>query len=127
MSDIVLDASVVLAAVLDESGGDAIGRLTGAVLLSAVNYAEVRTRLFDLGFAEDDVDTAISILGMQIVPFDERQARQAADLRVSTRAAGLSLGDRACLALASLCGAIALTADRAWQQADLSVEIRFIR
>lgn len=57
---------------------------------------------------------AVTILGLEVAPMTEGQAGRSAELRPATRAAGLSLGDRACLALAAELGAPALTADRGW-------------
>jgi PIN domain nuclease of toxin-antitoxin system len=123
----VLDASAILAAILNEPGGERIGLLTGSLLVSAVNYAEIGSRLSDLGFERSFLSETASTLGLQIVPLDARQAEDVADLRVRTRAAGLSLGDRACLALAISRKAKTLTADRAWQQVDLPIEIELVR
>jgi ribonuclease VapC len=123
----VLDASAILAAVLREPGGERVGRLTGSLLVSAVNYAEVGSRLCDLGFEQSFLRGVASMLGFQIVPLDAQLAEGIADLRAQTRGAGLSLGDRACLALAMSRGAVALTADRAWQKVDLPVEIELVR
>lgn len=127
MTDAVLDASAVLAAILGEPGASAVANLTGLGLLSTVNYAEVRTRLSDLGVADSIAEKSIAILGLEIVAFDLAQAQQAAGLRQATRSLGLSLGDRACLALAAVRKLPAVTADRAWQQADLSIDIQIIR
>lgn len=127
MSEVVLDASVVLAAVLQEAGGEVVGDLAGPVLLSAVNYAEVRSRLSDLGVSDALAAETIDTLGLDIVAFDLAQARHAGELRRATREAGLSLGDRACLALAASRKAPAMTADRAWQRAALPIDIQFVR
>lgn len=127
MSDVVIDASAVLAAVLGEQGGDLLGDIKGVGLLSTVNYAEVLTRLSDLGVNDDLAEESIALLGLEIVAFDAPQAQKAAVLRKTTRPVGLSLGDRACLALATIRNLPAMTADRAWQQANLSIEIQNIR
>jgi PIN domain nuclease of toxin-antitoxin system len=123
----VLDASAILAAILSEPGGERIGVLTGSLLVSAVNYAEVGSRLSDLGFERSFLSETVATLGLQVVPLDARQAEDVVDLRAHTRGAGLSLGDRACLALAMSRKAKALTADRAWRQAELPIEIELIR
>lgn len=127
MSEIVLDASAILAAILREPGGERVGRLTGSLLVSAVNYAETGSRLSDLGFERSFLSGAASMLGLQIVPLDGRLAEDIAGLRAQTRSRGLSLGDRACLALAISRKARALTADPAWQGIDLPVEIELVR
>lgn len=127
MNEVVLDASAILAAVLQEAGGERISRVTGPMLISAVNVAEVGTRLADLGHAQSLMDDTLSMLGLEVVPFDAAQAQDVIALRGATRAHGLSLGDRACLALAASRGAVALTADRAWAEADLPVAVELVR
>lgn len=69
----------------------------------------------------------MALMNMEIIPFDEEQAHDAADLRDATRRRGLSLGDRACLQLAARRGLPALTADRAWTEIDMDVELCLIR
>jgi PIN domain nuclease of toxin-antitoxin system len=127
MSEIVLDASVVLAAILEEPGHEAVLELHEPALLSTVNLAEARARLVDHGFDRHAIDASIGLLNMQIVDFDTELAVISADLRPATRAAGLSLGDRACLALAQKRGAVALTADRAWASLDTPISVRVVR
>ena len=127
MSEVVLDASAILAAVLHEPGGERIGQSKESLLVSTVNYAEVGSRLSDLGFEKSYLTKTVSMLGLQVVPFDIEQANNSAEFRADTRNAGLSLGDRACLALAASRGAVALTADRAWQRLDLPIEIEQLR
>lgn len=46
---------------------------------------------------------------------------------MNTKELGLSLADRACMALAVTLGLPLLTADRSWVEVDLPVEIRVIR
>jgi PIN domain nuclease of toxin-antitoxin system len=127
MSDVVFDASVVLAAVLREPGHEAILRQEGALLISAVNLAEARSRMVDKGYEREAIDQSISLFNLSVIPFDEEQATVTSELRRSTRAAGLSLGDRACIALAMTKGARVMTADRIWERASLPVEIELIR
>ena len=127
MSRVVLDASAVLASFLREPGGDRILELLPDGLLSAVNYAETLTRLLERGVPERELTEAVADLDEIVVPFEAEQARLAAALRGATRPLGLSLGDRACLALAQVRGLPALTADRRWADLDLGVEVRLIR
>lgn len=95
--------------------------------ISTVNLAEVLARLQDFGTPESEAESAVARLDLRVVPFDEAQARQAAHLRPQTRGAGLSLGDRACLALGLRLGCPVVTADRAWATVDVGVEIVLIR
>ena len=96
-------------------------------VISTVNLAEVVTRLSMIGMPEGEVREALTMLGLETIPFDEEQAFRAGLLSATTRTLGLSLGDRACLALALTSHAAALTADRAWKDLDIGVEIKLIR
>ena len=103
---------------------------TGA-LVSTVNWAEVLARLVDVG--GDPEETAAKALPssgigqVALVPFDDEQARETARLRRSTRSLGLSLADRAALALGKLRRLPVLTTDRAWRSLRISVKIEVIR
>ena len=96
-------------------------------LVSAINLAETAAVLLDIGVAAATVRSGLSELGVTTVPFDDALAFAAAELRPLTRTAGLSLGDRACLALALQRQLPALTADRVWTRLDLGVDVRLIR
>ena len=96
-------------------------------LLGAVNLTEVATRLLDLGASAADIDGLPERLRCQVIPFDADLALRAGLLRVQTRHLGLSVGDRACLALAQRDGLPAFTADRAWAKLDVGVEVVLIR
>ncbi len=127
MASVVLDASSVLALLNDEPGaGDVAAALPDAVL-SSVNLSEAAAILAEIGMPAEDVRAVLSGLGVTTVPFDDELGFLAAALRPMTRAAGLSFGDRACLALARQRGIAALTADRAWTRLKLGIEIRLIR
>lgn len=127
MTDVVLDASVIVAAVLQErGGGSAIGHASPP-LVSAVNYAEVCTRLTDLGMKLAAIEGALEMLRLDVVVFDKEQADRTAALRAATRPSGLSLGDRACLALAASREALVLTADQAWRGVNLPIQIEVVR
>jgi PIN domain nuclease of toxin-antitoxin system len=124
---VVLDASALLALLNDEPGADAVRARLDDAMISAVNLSEVFAVLMAIGLAPEEARQTLADLALPVVPFDEDQAFRAARLRETTKALGLSLGDRACLALGEARGDVALTADRAWGQADLSVEIALIR
>jgi PIN domain nuclease of toxin-antitoxin system len=126
-SDIVADASAVIALLVGEKFTRFDSERLGSALISAVNLSEVLARLPELGVPETAADAAVSRLNLRIVAFDEAQARAAARLRPLTRHAGLSLGDRSCLALGEWLGCPVVTADRAWAQLEIGVEIILIR
>ena len=110
----VLDASAVLALVKAEQGYEAVAATLPGALLSTVNLAEVLTKLCDDGWPADEADQAIASLGIVTVEFTAGQSLAAATLRENTRSAGLSLGDRACLALGKQHHARVLTTDAIW-------------
>ena len=127
MSRAVLDASAILAFLRGEPGADVVSGYRGDAMVSAVNVAEAGARLADFGASPAEVRWSVSLMSLEIVPFDEEQAHAAADIRGATRHLGLSLGDRACLQLAARRGLPAVTADRLWIEAETGVEIRLIR
>jgi PIN domain nuclease of toxin-antitoxin system len=123
----VLDASVLLAVVRGEKGHERVLRLRQAGYVSTVNMAEARSRLADYGMQAAAIEQSLSHLKLVVVDFSDAHAKAVAALRSATRAAGLSLGDRACLALAAALGATAMTADRTWSAVALPVPVDFIR
>lgn len=123
----VLDASAVLAAFFDEPGADVIAERMDGALLGAANHAEVISKLVDRDIPHDRIAEVMAQLDVEIVPFDREQAMIAGLLRAETRSAGLSLGDRACLALAISRNAVALTTDRAWAGLELDVRVEVAR
>ncbi len=127
MTDVALDASAALAVLNDETGASEVWPLLPGALISAVNAAEVAAKLVDGGTDVAKTSEFIQRLGLRVIPFDERDVVATARLRQGTRAAGLSLGDRACLALAERHGVPAVTADREWRKVKLDVEVRLIR
>ena len=127
MSKVVLDASAILAVLHREPGGEVVVPLASGALISAVNVAEASARLSDWDMREGECRQAILELGLVVVPFDAELAFDSSALRPATKHLGLSLGDRACLALAKREGLPALTADRVWSGLDIGVEVRLIR
>ena len=128
MSRIVLDASVVLALLNDEPGTDKLTpELLSNAICSTVNLAEVHTKLVSEGGSPDEAweDTLSPIL--EAAPFTAEHARIAGSLAAQTRALGLSLGDRACLALGLTLKAPVYTADKSWKNLKLGVRIHVIR
>ncbi len=124
---IVVDASAVLAIALGEPGGDEIlDRITDATVLS-VNAAEVILKLAEKGWLLTEAIETYTAFGFDLHPFDEALAIDTARLHMATRVAGLSFGDKACLALARRLRATALTADRKWAELDVGCTIELIR
>jgi ribonuclease VapC len=114
----VFDASAVLAMVFAEPGSEKAERLIedGDAVISSVNHAEVVARLLERGMGADEVDAVCEGVRLQVLPFTASQAVLSGRLRPATRALGLSLGDRCCLALAlEHRGAQVVTADRPWK------------
>lgn len=127
-SSYVVDASALLAAILHEPGGDVVSRaVRDGGFIGSVNLSETVSRLFELAFDESQVTVALQVLDLAVVDLDSDLAWLAARLRASTRSAGLSLGDRACLALAATLNLPALTADRNWANVDVGVEVVLCR
>ncbi|MGD1061668.1 MAG: type II toxin-antitoxin system VapC family toxin [Terracidiphilus sp.] len=126
-SPAVLDSSAILAVIFNERGGDQVLPLLDGGLLSAVNLAEVHTRLLLRGAGADFAWRRVMEFGCEICFFDDQQARVAGELVVQTRPYGLSLGDRACLALAIQRKAAVYTTDAAWKNLGLSIEVNVIR
>jgi PIN domain nuclease of toxin-antitoxin system len=127
VSSVILDASAVLALLQQEAGAEVVAGHLSDAAISAVNLAEVASRLVDRGMPDADIREAVSAMEIEVVSFDEELAYASAALRPLTRAQGLSLGDRACLALALTRGQPAFTADRLWAECDVGVEVKLIR
>lgn len=127
MSKVVFDASAILTAANGEPGTDLVLKHLENSVVSTVNLAEVEGKLVDRGLSPDDAwEVALSFCN-EVLPFDTQQARLAGSLVASTRSIGLSLGDRACLALAMLLKCPVYTTDRAWKKLQPGVEIRLLR
>ncbi|MFZ4806311.1 MAG: type II toxin-antitoxin system VapC family toxin [Hyphomicrobiaceae bacterium] len=127
MARVVLDASAILAVFLHEPGWDAVAEQMREAAISAVNFAEVLSTLSDHKAPDEVVQMARRALQHLVVPFDHAMALRTAELRRATRTRGLSLGDRACLALALTESLPVLTADRQWRDLGLRLDIRVIR
>jgi PIN domain nuclease of toxin-antitoxin system len=129
LSEAVLDNSAVLAVILEEPGAERVEALLPGAKVSAVNVGEVAAKLRDLGMPEDTIEAVLNGLQIDVRAHDLDAALASGFLRLATRRAGLSLGDRACLALAVTLGLPAITAERGWQRvADaVGVQVRPIR
>ena len=126
MSEVVLDSSAVLAILQDEPGALVVRENLPGALLSTVNLAEVVTKLCARGMSIKDARAAVDALDIALIDYDAEQACQTGGLRLTTLAAGLSLGDRACLALAMGRKTSALTSDQTWARLE-GFEVVLIR
>jgi PIN domain nuclease of toxin-antitoxin system len=124
---VVLDSSALLCLVNAEPGADRVADALDAAAISAVNLAETVGKLRERGLTKEAARDVIEALTLDVRDFTEDLAYATAELRPVTRTLGLSLGDRACLALAEALGARALTADRDWKRLDIGVDIELIR
>jgi ribonuclease VapC len=128
MSRIVLDASAVLAFLNEEPGAD---KLTDALLseasVSTVNLTEAASKLIQAGDEPDAVWRDLDFFFPSAEWFSVEQAQIAAKLVQQTRAPGLSLGDRACLALGIALKAPVWTTDRSWKKLSVGVPIHLMR
>ena len=127
VSRVVLDASALMAVLLEEAGADKVEPHLMTAMISAVNVSEVAASAVERGLQLESVISGLSRLSMEIVAFDAEQAYIAASFRPVTRSLGLSLGDRTCLALGFLKKLPVLTADRNWARADCGVSVELIR
>ncbi|MET0371849.1 MAG: type II toxin-antitoxin system VapC family toxin [Sphingobium sp.] len=123
----VLDASALLALMLDERGAARVEACLPDACVGAVNLSEVVAKLQERGVADGVIDESLTELDLRVVDFTQAQARMAGQLRMATKAHGLSLGDRACLALAANRGATALTTDTKWADIDIGIPIELAR
>jgi ribonuclease VapC len=123
----VLDASSVLALAHGEPGASVVADYLEDAAVSTVNWSEIVRRSQQDGVGADSLRDTFAEAGVALVPFDVQDAETAAALWSTTRHLGLSLADRACLALAARLGVPAVTADRAWSDLDVGVQILCVR
>jgi ribonuclease VapC len=127
MSKFVIDSSALLACLHKEAGSESVVAALPDALMSAVNFAETIGVLIRQGASPEGAREILGLLEVEVVDFTRSLAHEAGALVQRTRSAGLSLGDRACLALARDKNLPAITADRAWRGIDIGVTIQFIR
>jgi PIN domain nuclease of toxin-antitoxin system len=124
---VVLDASALLAFLHEEPGGEKISPVLEGACISAVNWSEVLQKSLQRNVDIDGMQQEFIEVGVSFEPFTPAQAETAARLYAQTRKYGLSLADRACLALALDKGLAVITADRTWARLGVDVEIEVIR
>ena len=127
MTKYVLDASAVLAFLNSEPGYERVSLALPNSVISAVNMSETIAKLMEVGMPEKEIELVLAYLGCEVKSFELEDGKSTAKLRQVTRPLGLSLGDRACLALGLQLGLPVLTADRAWSSLTLGIEIEVIR
>jgi len=127
MNKAVLDSSALLAFINEENGYEIVEKYLPHAMMSSINIAEVVAVLSLVDIPEDIIINIINDLDIEIINFDQEQALQTGFLRKRTKAAGLSLGDRACINLASIKNLTIVTADKIWDKLDLSNNIILIR
>ena len=124
---VVLDASAVLVLLLDEPGAEVVAPVLSEGVLSAVNLAEVLSKLTDRGADVRGLTEDLVAAGVLVEPMTAADAAQVAELRRIDQGRLLSLGDRCCLALGRRLGLPVMTADRAWSELAAEVDVRQIR
>jgi PIN domain nuclease of toxin-antitoxin system len=127
MSEVVLDASAVLALLNQEPGSETISQFLDRAAISAVNFSEVIAKLAEAGVPQVAAVQILDSLSLEVTAFDQAQAIEAGMLRPITKSLGLSLGDRACLALGLALNQPVVTTDRQWANLNIAIEIRVVR
>lgn len=126
-TEVVVDSSAILALAFRERGLEHVAVALPDATISSVNLTEVASKLLDSGLSPEQVERQLDDYGLVVADFDRDLAMRAALLRPTTRHKGLSLGDRACIALAVREKLPVMTADRVWTDLDLPVEVVLIR
>ena len=127
MSEVVLDASAILALLNKETGSEEVLKFIGKAAMSTVNLSEVIAKLADAGIPEEDIRQILSNLNLEVIDFNKEQVLKAGMLRPNTKSIGLSFGDRACLALGIFLNQPVLTTDRLWSNLSVGIEVRILR
>jgi PIN domain nuclease of toxin-antitoxin system len=127
MTVYVYDSSALLAIILGEPGAEIANANVANAMVSSVNLAEIFSRAEDKGIPMGKTERFLMGKEVQFVDFDTDLARVVGTLRTKTRSRGLSLGDRACIALALRERATIMTADRVWAELDLPCKVELIR
>ena len=127
MSAVVFDSSVLIAILRQEPGSDVGEQSLNDALISTVNLAEVATYLARNSVPPETINDALAAFPIEVVPFDREQGLIAGCLYPACKSLGLSLGDRACLALAKSKSLPVLTADKAWLELEINVDVNSIR
>ena len=126
MTSAVLDASAVIALLKGERGASKVAVVVADAAVGVFNQAEVVSHFVHLGAPIEEVGAMLGALPYTVVAADEPLGWDAGLLRAVTSSAGLSLGDRFCLALAKRLGVPAYTADRAWKDVAVAAGVKVV-
>ena len=127
MSDLVVDASAILAAIRGEPGAERVIDGVRGARISSLNHCEIVGWLTERGSTREDIENVVGPFDLTVEVFDRPRAAAAGLLTAKTKRRIISLGDRACLALAIELGVPVMTGDRAWRELDVGVEIQLFR
>jgi ribonuclease VapC len=127
VTNVVLDASALMAFLHSEPGGDIVWAALPDAVISAVNYSEVLKKAIERGKDANGVASAIRRLSLPIVPFDETHAAAAADLYPAAKPHGMSFADRACLSLGVMRRNTVLTTEKNMRLLILPIKVKLIR
>lgn len=127
MIEYILDASAFLALIQHESGHETVNQILPWAAISTVNLSEVIAKLTEKGGTDREIRQIIEVFNLASIPFNETHCFIAGLLRSETKSLGLSFGDRACLSLAIQRELVVITADKAWANLSIGLEIRVIR
>jgi ribonuclease VapC len=127
VSKYVLDASALLALLHNEPGAQRVRDIAPESVISAVNVCETVGKLTGAGMSVEDARTSIELIHLEVVPFDTELAYKAGSLIIVTKKLGLSLGDRACLALGITLNKTVVTAEHLWSKLKLDTAVEVIR
>ncbi len=128
MNEVVFDASAMLALIQNERGAEKLtDEIVDRAVASAVNLAEVQSRLVRASNDPDRAWAAAMSTISAVEPYTSQQAKTAGNLIATTAKYGLSLGDRSCLALAIALKAPVYTTEQVWRNMKVGVPIHVIR
>lgn len=123
-----MDASAILCLLNGEKGADQVAAALPGSVIGAANYAEVVAKLRDSGMTAEDANEALGVLDLDVRPLTRAQAARAGHLQPETKEAGLSHGDRACLALALDLNGTVVTCGREWKKPKVEgLKLRVVR
>ena len=126
--NVILDASALIAFVYAEKGHDVVAKVLHCAVMSTVNISEVIKYMINCNAEKSEIDLMLDKSLHKIMDFDRNQSYYAAELNTLTKTFGLSLADRACLALSLRTGYPIYTADKIWKQLQIkNIDIHLIR